>query len=87
MDKAEIEKLIESRQNYYRIMDEAKKQVEEYTEQIKAIMGENESLIVGPFKVTWKEVTKTVADTAKMKSAGIYEAFSKQQVSRPFRVD
>ena len=86
MTNSELIAILTERQELVRIMDEAKKQVEVLTAQVKDHMGDETSLIVGPYKVTWKDVTKTVADVDALKAAGLYDKFSKQQVTRPFKV-
>ena len=86
MTNSELIAVLTERQELVRIMDEAKKQIEDLTNRVKDHMGSETSLIVGPYKVTWKDVTKTVADVDALKSAGLYDRFSKQQVTRPFKV-
>ena len=86
MTNSELIAILTERQELVRIMDEAKKQVEALTAQVKGHMEDETSLIAGPYKVTWKDVTKTVADVDALKAAGLYDKFSKQQVTRPFKV-
>ena len=86
MTNSELIAVLTERQELVRIMDEAKKQIEDLTNRVKDHMGSETSLIVGPYKVTWKDVTKTVADVDALKIAGLYDKFSKQQVTRPFKV-
>ena len=86
MTNSELIAILTERQELVRIMDEAKKQVEALTAQVKDHMGDETSLIVGPYKVTWKDVTKTVADVDALKAAGLYDKYSKQQTTRPFKV-
>lgn len=86
MTNSELIAILTERQELVRIMDEAKTRIEALTGQVKDHMGDETSLIVGPYKVTWKDVTKTVADVDALKAAGLYDKFSKQQITRPFKV-
>lgn len=86
MTNSELIAILTERQELVRIMDEAKEKIEALTAQVKGHMGDETSLIVGPYKVTWKGVTKTVADVDALKAAGLYDKFSKQQITRPFKV-
>lgn len=88
MTNDELKTALEERQELVRIMDEAKTRVEQLTDQIKEHMGDDELLIVGPYKVTWKySKARTIADEEAMKAAGIFDRFSKQQKpARPFKV-
>jgi len=86
MTNPELMQALTERQELVRIMDEAKARIDELTDALKAHMGVETSLIIGPYKVTWKDVVRTVADVDAMKAAGIYPDFSKQQVTRPFKV-
>ena len=86
MTNPELIALLTERQELARIIDEAKARMDTLTDQVKDHMGTDTSLTVGPFRVTWKDVTRTVADVDALKAAGLYEKFSKQQVTRPFKV-
>lgn len=84
-----IEKLTE-RQELQRIIDEATAAMDAITAEIKEHMAAEgvDELNAGPFRATWKySKPRTVADVEKMKAAGIFDAFSKEQApARPFRV-
>jgi len=86
MSNNELLKVLEERQELVRLMNEADEKVKQLTDQLKEHMGNQTLLVVGPYRVTYKEVTRTVADTKALKAAGIYEQYSKQQVTRPFVV-
>lgn len=86
MTNTELIAALTERQELNRIIDEAKARMDELTDDIKAHMGDETSLIVGPYKVTWKPVTRTVADVDALKAAGLYPQYSKPQVTRPFKV-
>lgn len=78
--------ILDERQELKRIIDEATARIDILTDQLKTHMGDDTELIVGPYKVTWKEVIRTVADTKALKAAGLFEKFSTSQVTRPFKV-
>ena len=86
MTNSEKIAILTERQELARIIDEAKARMETLTDAIKADMGDETLLIVGPYKVTWKEQVRSVADTDALKAAGIFDKFSKVQVTRPFKV-
>ena len=81
---------LEDYQEMKRLMEDAKAAMEARAEEIKAHMTEAglDKLSEGPYKVTWTwNKPQTVADVEKMKAAGIFEAFSKQnKPARPFKV-
>ena len=88
MTNDELIQALEERQEMARIMDEAKAAMDAITDKIKAHMGDETLLIVGPYKVTWKySKPRIVADEDAMRAAGIFDRFSKEQKpQRPFRV-
>jgi len=86
MSNNEILSVLTELQEMSRIIDEAEKRKKQLQETIKAHMGNETELILGPFKVTYKEVIKFVADSALMKKEGIFDKYSKKQVSRPLYV-
>lgn len=86
MSNSEILSILTERQELVRLVDECKARIEELTGAVKDFMGDDTELVLGAFKVTYKEVQKRVADTAAMKAAGIYDEYSKVQVTRPFTV-
>lgn len=90
MNLEELKAALEERQEMQRIIDEAHAVLEARTDEIKAHMTEAglDELTAGVFKVTWKySKPSPVADVAKLKAAGLFEMYSKEQKpSRPFRV-
>ena len=87
MNNNELLTALNERQELVRLINEADARIEELTNMVKDFMGDTTSLLIGPYKVTWKEVTRNVADTDKMKADGIYAEYSKKQVTRPFKVN
>lgn len=86
MSNNELLKVLEERQELVRLMNEAEEKVKQLTDRLKDYMQDETLLIIGPYKVTYKEVIRTVTDTKALKAAGIYDQYSKQQVTRPFVV-
>ena len=56
---------------------------------IKAAMGDEEQIIAGEYKVTWKPVTSSRVDTTALKKAlpDVAEQFMKSSTSRRFLVN
>ena len=69
------------------LIAEAEQQAEQLKDEIKAYMGDRESLQAGEYKITWKTVTSTRLDTAAIKklfSAEDLEGFTKTTTTRRF---
>ncbi len=58
-------------------------------DEIKAVMGDDDTLLAGAFKVTWKAVTSSRLDSTALKKAlpEIAERFTKQTTTRRFCVN
>lgn len=56
---------------------------------IKAEMGEQEQIIAGPFKITWKSVTSSRFDSTRFKKdhADLAAAYTKTTTTRRFLVN
>lgn len=56
---------------------------------IKQSMGDNDTLLAGPFKVTWKAVTSSRLDSTALKKAlpKIAARFMKQTTTRRFSIN
>lgn len=65
---------------------ELKKEKEKLATAIKNAMGDQTELFLSEYHVIYRDVTKTVVDSDKLRSAGLYDAFSKTQVTRPLYV-
>lgn len=90
MTRNELISAITDYQEMKRMKEEAEAAMQARADEIKAHMTEAglDTLSEGPYKVTWKYSSpQTVPDVEKMKAAGIFDAFSKQnKPARPFRV-
>ena len=79
-----IKELMELR----RMKEELDAEITQLEDQIKQAMGNEETLIAGPFKVDWKTVISSRIDTTALKKAlpEIAERFMKQTTTRRFCV-
>lgn len=88
MSIIEMEAKIREMRQLQALIAEAEAEIEAIKDQIKAEMGETETLLAGEYKVTWKAVTFTKLDTASLKKElpEIAEQFSVQTTTRRFNV-
>ena len=79
-----IKELMELR----RMKEELDNEISSIEDEIKQVMGNEETLIAGPFKIDWKTVVSSRLDTAALKKAlpDIAERFMKQTTTRRFCV-
>ena len=71
-----------------RMREELDAEITSIEDEIKQVMGNEETLIAGPFKVDWKTVISSRIDTTALKKAlpDIAERFTKQTSTRRFCV-
>ena len=69
MTERELEQKIERRQALKRMLDQVSDEIATVEDEIKAEMGDRESMTVGVFKVTWKNVVSKRLDTKAIKNA------------------
>jgi len=83
-----IEAKIKELQEYKRMKDELDTMIESIQDEIKAQTGDEETLVAGAFKVTWKTVSQSRLDTAALKKAmpDVAAQFTKTIQTRPFKV-
>lgn len=88
MSTTEIISTITELQEYTRIIEEAQAAADALRDRIKAHMGDDEVLIAGPYKVTWKAVTTTRIDSKALSQdhPDIASEYSKTTTSRRFLV-
>lgn len=89
MSTAEITAKVTELQELRRMQEELSAEIEAITDLIKNHMGEQELLLAGPYKVTYKPVTTTRIDTTALKKAlpEIAERFSKTTTTRRFTIN
>lgn len=83
-----LEDKIKELQEYKRMKEDLNAMIESIEDEIKAAMGSEETLIAGPFKVTWKTVMQSRLDSTALKKAlpEIAAQFTKTIETRPFKV-
>ena len=79
-----VEELMELR----KMAEELQNQMEAITDDIKAYMGDEETMMAGSWKVTWKvSVSRRVDTTALKKVLGdALDEYTKTVTTRPFKV-
>ena len=70
------------------MIEELEAEAEGITDEIKAYMGAEESMVAGVWKVTYKETVSRRMDTAALKKilGDALEGYYKTIVTRPFKV-
>lgn len=81
---AKVEELMELR----KLAEELQNQMEAITDEIKAYMGDEETMVAGPWKVTWKETVSRRMDTTALKKVlgDALDGYYKTIVTRPFKI-
>lgn len=89
MTTIDITSKIANLQELRRMQEELTAEIEAAQDEIKAIMGTEEVLLSGPYKVTWKPVTTTRLDTAALKKdlPDVAARYSKTTTTRRFTVN
>lgn len=84
----EMEAKIRELRQLQALIAEAEAEAEAIKDEIKSAMGEQEILLVGEYKVTWKAVTSTRLDTTALKKAlpEVAERFTRETTTRRFNV-
>ena len=88
-EKKTLSNLLNDYKVYQTTESEAKKEKEKTAKLIKPLLdkiGMNDTEYFSNYSITYKEQIKFVADTDKMKESGIFEAFSKEQKTKPLTV-
>ena len=82
---SKVEELMEIR----KMIEELQAEADGITDEIKAFMGDEETMVAGVWKVTYKESVSHRLDTAALKKilGDALEGYYKTIVSRPFRVN
>ena len=82
--EAKVKELMELR----RMKEEIEEEIAAAEDEIKSVMGDEETLLAGAFKVDWKTVITSRIDTAALKKVmpEIAERFMKQTTTRRFCV-
>ncbi len=72
-----------------RMREELDAEIAAAEDEIKAAMGDEDTLLAGPFKVTWKTITSSRLDSTALKKAlpEIAARFMKQTTTRRFSIN
>ena len=86
MSNPNLEPKVEELMELKRMREELDAEIERLEDQIKQVMGNEETLIAGAFKIDWKTVVSSRIDTTALKKAlpEIAERFMKQTMTRRF---
>ena len=82
---SKVEELMELR----KMIEELQTEAEAITDEVKAYMGSEETMVCGPWKITYRETVSKRIDSAALKKdlgADALEAYYKTVVTRPFKV-
>lgn len=83
--EAKVKELMELK----RMKEELEAEISGMEDEIKAVMGDEEMLLAGAFKVTWKSVTSSRLDGTALKKAlpDVAAQFMKQTTTRRFCIN
>ena len=86
MTTKELEAKVRDLRGLLSLIEEAQAEAEAIKDELKALMGNTDTMQAGEYKVTYKTVTSTRLDTTALKKAmpDIVQAFTKETVSRRF---
>ena len=72
-----------------RMREELDAEIAAAEDEIKTAMGDEDTLLAGPFKVTWKTITSSRLDSTALKKAlpKIAARFMKQTTTRRFSIN
>ena len=88
MSNPNLEPKIKELMELRRMKEELDSEIASIEDELKQAMGNEETLIAGPFKIDWKTVVSSRIDTAALKKTlpEIAERFMKQTTTRRFCV-
>ena len=83
--EAKVKELMELK----RMKEELEAEITAMEDEIKSVMGDEETLLAGAFKVSWKTFTSSRLDSAALKKAlpEIAAQFTKQITARRFSIN
>ncbi len=79
---------VEELMNLKKLAQDLQNQMEAITDEIKAFMGDEETMMAGSYKVTWKETVSRRVDTAALKKVlgDALDEYTKTITTRPFKI-
>ena len=89
MSNPNLEPKIKELLELKRMREELEAEIDAAEDEIKQGMGDDDTLLAGPFKVTWKTITSSRLDSAALKKAlpEIAAQFMKQTTTRRFSIN
>lgn len=89
MSNPNLEPKIKELMELKRLREELDNEIATAEDEIKRIMGDEETLYAGAFKISWKTFTSSRLDTTALKKAlpEIAAKFTKQTISRRFSIN
>ena len=89
MSNPNMENQIHELLEFKRLREELDNEITAAEDAIKAIMGDDELLLAGAYKVSWKTFTSSRLDTAALKKAlpDIAAAYTKTTTGRRFSIN
>ena len=89
MGNNDMIRAIDELQELKRMREELDAAIETAADKVKAAMGDTETAMVGPYKVTYKTVLSTRVDTTALKKElpEIAARYSKTTETRPLRIN
>ena len=89
MSNPNLEPKVKELMELRRMKEELDNEIASLEDEIKQAMGNEETLIAGAFKVSWKSVTSSRLDSAALKKAlpDIAAKFMKQTTSKRFCIN
>lgn len=89
MSNPNLESKVKALMELKRMREEIDAEIAAAEDEIKSVMGDEETLLAGAFKVSWKSVTSSRLDTTALKKAlpEIASKFMKQTTSRRFCIN
>ena len=88
MSTKEIESKARELRQLLALIEEAQAEAESIKDELKAAMGNKDTMQAGEYKITYKTVTSTRIDTTALKNAlpDVAQAFTKESTTRRFCV-
>ena len=88
MSNPNMESKVKELMELKRMKEELEAEITSMEDEIKVVMGEEETLLAGAFKVSWKTFTSNRLDSTALKKAlpEIASQFTKQTTARRFSI-
>lgn len=89
MSNPNLEPKIKELMELRRMKEELDAEIMSIEDEIKQVMGNEETLVAGAFKVTWKAVTSSRLDSTALRNAlpEVAARFMKQTTTRRFQIN